>query len=176
MVKTILDFVLIPWLLIFCFVGVFVFVFVFIASAEKDEVSKLTVVVVFLVSETTTFYKKLKVINISGMSIFCIFVDLRTESISFVEFKSSKEKWFCLLVIFFSARYEGTFQGSDYKFPLPNIYRANVGHHGWQMKKILTLLHLEIIKTIIILTTHNLWYIVDVKLLKMTRKLWIVDC
>ena len=78
--------------MIFYLVGVFVFVFVFITSAEKDEVSKPKVVVVFLVSETITFYQKLKVIDISGMSIFCIFVDFRTESISFVEFKSSKEK------------------------------------------------------------------------------------
>ena len=90
--------VCIPWLSICCLVGVFVFVFVFVTSAEIDEVSKHTVVLVFLVSETTTFYQKLKIINVS---IFCIFSDFQTEIISFVEFQSSKENWFCLLVSFF---------------------------------------------------------------------------
>ena len=45
-------------------------------SAEIDEVSKGTVV--SLVSERTTFYKKLWAIHISAMVIFCVFAKSRT--------------------------------------------------------------------------------------------------
>ena len=115
-------------------------------SAEIDEVSKLTVVLMFLVSETTTFYIKLKVkyIRHANFLHFCRFPDWYHFTCWIPD--CSKEKWFLFTnqnSYFCSVwRYFSRFK-LEIQQPLPNIFRANVGHHCWPMKKIFTFFCLE---------------------------------
>lgn len=49
----------------------------------------------------------------------------------------------------------------EIQLPLPNTFRANIRHNFWQMKKILTFLHVEILSLFLPLTICDMFRIVD---------------
>ena len=117
-------------------------------SAEIDEVSKIAVVLVSLVSEATTFYIKLKVINISGQCYFqalCYYWKTVAKTQSSTEFRN----------LIFSTN---TFPYSFLNYLAKNIHLLNITKQGSTFRACKLISQLILLFVLIcVLFTPTIW-------------------